>query len=68
MGSYSTLSLNMTFKKEAPQYWTDFFYKGLKDKHLPTFLYDFDFMFPSKIDLACPNTFICAYAAKTYIE
>jgi hypothetical protein len=68
MGSYSTLSLNMSFKKGTPQYWTDFFYKGLKDKRLPTFLYDFDFTFPSKIDLACPNTYICEYAAKTYTE
>jgi hypothetical protein len=68
MGSYSTLSLNMSFKKETPQYWTDFFHKGLKDKRLPTFLYDFDFTFPRKIDLACPNTYICEYAAKTYIN
>jgi hypothetical protein len=68
MGSYSTLSLNMSFKKETPQYWTDFFHTGLKDKRLPTFLYDFDFTFPSKIDLACPNTYICEYAAKTYIN
>jgi hypothetical protein len=68
MGSYSTLSLNMMFKKETPQYWTDFFHKGLKDMRLPTFLYDFDFTFPRKIDLACPNTYICEYAAKTYID
>jgi hypothetical protein len=68
MGSYSTLSLNMSFKKETPQYITDFFHKGLKDKRLPTFLYDFDFTFPSKIDLACPNTYVCEYGAKTYTE
>jgi hypothetical protein len=68
MGSYSTLSLNMSFKKETPQYITDFFHKGQKDKRLPTFLYDFDFTIPSKIDLACPNTYVCEYGAKTYTE
>jgi hypothetical protein len=68
MGSYSTLSLNMSFKKETPQYVTDYFHKGLKNKRLPTFLYDFDFTFSSKIDLACPNTYICGYGAKTYVD
>jgi hypothetical protein len=68
MGSYSTLSLNMSFQKETPQYWTDFFHQGVKDSRLPTFLYNFDFTFPRKIELSCPNTYICEYAAKTYID
>jgi hypothetical protein len=58
----------MSFKKETPQYIIDFFHKGLKDKRLPDFLYDFDFTFPSKINLSSPNTYVCEYAAKTYIE
>jgi hypothetical protein len=68
MSSYSTLSLNMSFKKETPPYVTDFFHKGLKNKRLPAFLYDFDFTFPRKIDLSCPNTYLCEYTAKTYID
>ncbi len=68
MGSYCTISLNMSFRKETPQYWTDFFHKGLKDNRLPTFLYDFDFTSPNKIDLCTPNTYLCEYAAKTYTE
>ena len=68
MGLYSTLSLNMSFRKETPTYVTDFFHKGLKDNRLPTFLYDFDFAFPSKIELSVPNTYVCEFAAKTYTE
>jgi hypothetical protein len=68
MGSYSTLSLNMSFKKETPQYVTDFFHKGLKNKRLPAFLYDFGFDFNNKINLIVPDMNLCQFGAKTYVD
>jgi hypothetical protein len=68
MGFYSTLCINVCFRKEAPKYITDYFHKGTKNERLPSFLVDFGFNFDKKIDLACPNTLLCEYAAKTYID
>jgi hypothetical protein len=66
MGFYSTLHVNITFKEHTPQCIADFFCKGLHHEALPDFLYEMDFDFTNKINLATPNTLLTNFDAKTY--
>lgn len=57
--SISTISLNLTFKKETPQYVLDFFTKGVKQIHLPSVLYGYDFKFNNKPNFSGKTTMFC---------
>lgn len=68
MGTYSTLYINIVFKKETPTYITDFFHKGIQDERVPKPFIDFDFQFNNKINLKIPDMMLCELGAKTYID
>ncbi len=68
MSTYTTLYLNITFKKETPTYLTDFFSTGKKDVRLPDFLNNFDFNFNNKVNLCVPDMMLCQYDFKTFNE
>jgi hypothetical protein len=68
MSTYTTLHLNITFKKNTPPYLTDFFKKGKKDARLPAFLDDFGFNFKNKVNLCVPDMMLCQYDFKTFNE
>jgi hypothetical protein len=57
--STSTLSLNLVFKKGAPQYFLDFFKKGIKNAQLPSVLYGYDFNFKNKPNFSGKTTMFC---------
>jgi hypothetical protein len=57
--SVSTIVLNLTFRKETPQYVTDFFTKGIKSEQLPSVLYDYDFKFKNKPNFSDKTTMFC---------
>lgn len=68
MSSYSTLYINIVFKKETPSYITDYLQKGIEDERVPKPFVDFDFEFDNKINLTTPDMMLCEIGAKTYIE
>jgi hypothetical protein len=68
MGSYSTLYINIVFKKETPRYITDFFHKGIQDERVPKPFVDFGFEFNKKVNLTTPEMMLCELGAKTYID
>jgi hypothetical protein len=50
MGSYSTVHINITFRKNTPEYVTDFFVKGIKTERLPQFLNEWFFNPANKLN------------------
>lgn len=66
MSTYTTLHLNITFKKDTPDYLTDFFKSGKKDMRLPDFLDNFGFNFNNKVNLVVPDMMLCQYDFKTF--
>ncbi len=66
MSTYTTLQLNVTLKKDTPQYIADFFQSGKQDARLPAFLNNFDFDFNNKINLSVPATLLFQYDFKTF--
>ncbi len=68
MSRYTTLHINMTFKKDTPQYLTDYFKSGKKDARIPSFLDNFGFNFENKVNLVVPDTMLCQYDFKTFNE
>jgi hypothetical protein len=57
--SISTISLHLTFRKDTPQYVTDFFTKGIKNDLLPSVLYDYGFKFKNKPRFSDKTTMFC---------
>ena len=57
--SISTISLHLTFRKDTPQYVTDFFTKGIKNEQLPSVLYDYGFKFKNKPRFSDKTTMFC---------
>jgi hypothetical protein len=68
MSTYTTLHLNISFKKDTPNYLTDYFKSGKKDARMPAFWDNFGFNFNNKINLCVPNTMLCQYDFKTFNE
>jgi hypothetical protein len=68
MGTYYTLSLQITFQEKTPTYITDFFTKGIKNENLPIFLTKLGLSFENKINLLTPETYLSEYGAKIYID
>ncbi|MFM2269067.1 MAG: hypothetical protein RL757_2508 [Bacteroidota bacterium] len=68
MSIYTTLHVNITLKKDTPQYITDFFQSGKQDHRLPAFLDNFGFDFNNKINLCVPDTMLFQYDFKTFSE
>ncbi len=59
MKNVSTISLNITFRKDTPTYITDFFTKGIKHEMVPSCLYDYGFSFDNKPNFSGKTTMIC---------
>jgi ribosomal protein S18 acetylase RimI-like enzyme len=59
MKNISTISLNITLRKDTPTYITDFFTKGIKHELLPSCLYNYGFKFDNKPNFAGKTTMIC---------